>query len=29
MKRETITQALNGLDDRFIRETAVYSPGKM
>lgn len=29
MKRETISAALCGLDDRFIREAAVYSPGKM
>ena len=29
MKRETISAALCGLDDRFISEAAVYSPGKM
>lgn len=29
MKRETITQALGGLDDRFISEAAVYAPGTM
>lgn len=29
MKRETITHALGGLDDRFVSEAAVYSPGKM
>lgn len=26
MKRETITQALGGLDDRFVSEAAVYAP---
>ena len=29
MKRETITQALGGLDDRFVSEAAVYAPGTM
>ena len=29
MKRETITQALCGLEDRFVSEAAVYSPGTM
>ena len=29
MKRETITQALGGLDDRFVSEAAVYAPGKI
>ena len=29
MKRETITQALGGLDDRFVGEAAVYAPGTM
>lgn len=29
MKRETITQALDGLDDRFVSEAAVYAPGTM
>ena len=27
MKRETISAALNGLDERFITEAASYSPG--
>ncbi len=29
MKRETISAALGGLDDRFISEAALYSPGTM
>lgn len=29
MKRETITHALGGLNDRFVSEAAVYAPGKM
>lgn len=29
MKRETISKALNGLDDRFISESAVFSPDTM
>ena len=29
MKRETISKALNGLDDRFISESAVFDPGAM
>ena len=29
MKRETISAALGGLDDRFVSEAAVYAPGTM